>query len=204
MLYKNGVEQMEDKKLMDNAGFLVNGDGIRYLITHECDCCPDNRKYLEVNPLIEENISSVSLDICVGRYLWEFKDKKITHFDSSKDNIKEFLEKYTRKYDLVEDLGGKLVIHKDQFFLLEIFEEIKFNRHVSGHILGKSSIGRLGLIIQTASIINPMQKQKLILEIKNISPITLAFHYRDPIAQIQFYYFPKPIEKHYQKYGLFK
>ena len=114
------------------------------------------------------------------------------------------MDKYTRRYDLVKDLGGKLVIHKDQFFLLEIFEAIKFNRHVSGQILGKSSIARLGLIIQTASIINPMQKQKLILEIKNISPITLTFNYKDPIAQIQFYYFPTPIEKHYQKYGRFK
>jgi len=193
-----------DEQLKQNIGYLVSGEGIKYLINNECKCCPDHNRYLEIEPFDENKISSVSLDICIGRYLWEFKDKEITHFDSRKDNIKDFLEKYTRKYDLVQDFDGELIIHKDQFFLLEIYEQIKFNRHVSGHILGKSSIARLGLIIQTASIINPMQKQKLILEIKNISPITLKFYYKEPIAQIQFYYFPKPIAKHYQKYGLFK
>ena len=151
-----------------------------------------------------ENISSVSLDISVGRYLWEFKDKDVPYFDSKQHSIKEFLDKYTHRYDLVKDLDGKLIIHKDQFMLLEVLEEIHFSRHVGGNVLGKSSIGRLGLIIQTASIINPMQMQKLVLEIKNISPITLIFHYGTPIAQIQFYFFPKAVKKHYQEYGTFK
>ena len=191
------------------AGFLVSGEGIHYLLNHKCACCKDYNNYLSVNPLDEENISSVSLDICIGDYLIEFKDKTITHFDSRKWNIKRFLNEYTRKYDIGNDLGGEVVIHKDQFFLLEIKELIQFNRHVAGHVLGKSSIGRLGLIIQTASIINPMfgygkRPQRLILEIKNISPITLKFRKGDPIAQIQFYFFPNKISKHYQTYGLFK
>ncbi len=193
-----------DNLPMDPVGYLVSGKGIHDLLNQSCTCCPDHNQYLEINPFKPENISSISLDICVGRYLWEFKDKDIPFFDSNQHKILEFLEKYTQKYDLVKDLGSRLIIHKDQFMLLEVLEEIHFNRHISGQLLGKSSIGRLGLIIQTASIINPMQMQKLVLEIKNISPITLIFHYGTPIAQIQFYYFPKPIEKHYQNYGLFK
>ena len=193
-----------ESMLKDHFGYLVNGAGIQFLINNSCSCCPDHNKYLTIEPFNPKNISSVSLDICVGRYLWEFNDKDVTYFDSKTNNIAEFLENHTRRYDLVKDLDEKLIIHKDQFFLIEVLEEIHFNRHVSGHVLGKSSIGRLGLIIQTASIINPMQLQKLVLEVKNISPITLIFHYGTPIAQIQFYYFPKPVEKHYQKYGTFK
>ncbi len=188
----------------NHSGSLVTGEGINYLIKNSCTCCPDHNHYLKIDPFKPENISSVSLDICVGRYLWEFKDKDVPFFDSKQHSIKEFLDNYTHRYDLVEDLAGKLIIHKDQFMLLEVYEEINFNRHISGHVLGKSSIGRLGLIIQTASIINPMQMQKLVLEIKNISPITLIFHYGTPIAQIEFYYFPKPVKKHYQEYGIFK
>ncbi|MHA1321777.1 MAG: 2'-deoxycytidine 5'-triphosphate deaminase domain-containing protein [Candidatus Helarchaeota archaeon] len=186
------------------AGYLVSSDGINYLLKHSCECCPDHNRYLEIYPLNPQNISSVSMDISVGRYFWEFKDKDVPFFDSQKHRIKEFLKEYTRQYDLLKDYDGKLIIHKDQFFLLEVLEEIHFNRHVSGHVLGKSSIGRLGLIIQTASIINPMQMQKLVLEIKNISPITLIFYYKEPIAQIQFYFFPIPVKKHYQTYGTFK
>ena len=193
-----------DESISEQAGHLVTGRGIQYLLQNSCTCCPDHNHYLKIDPFKPENLSSVSLDISVGRYIWEFKDKDVPYFDSKEHKINEFLDKYTNKFDLVEDLGGKLIIHKDQFMLLEVLEEIHFNRHVSGHVLGKSSVGRLGLIIQTASIINPMQIQKLVLEIKNISPITLIFHYGTPIAQIQFYYFPKPVEKHYQKYGLFK
>ncbi|MFX1299255.1 MAG: hypothetical protein ACFFD2_30880, partial [Promethearchaeota archaeon] len=163
--------------LIDQVGYLVNGKGINYLATHSCNCCPDRNQYLDINPFNPGNISSVSMDICVGRHLWEFKDKNVPYFDSKTHTIKEFLDKYTHEYDLLKDFDERLIIHKDQFLLLEVLEEIRFNRHVSGHILGKSSIGRLGLIIQTASIINPMQMQKLILEIKNISPITLIFHY---------------------------
>ncbi|MHA1131783.1 MAG: dCTP deaminase domain-containing protein [Candidatus Helarchaeota archaeon] len=195
---------MDDSFLSNHAGYLMTGKGIHYLINNSCKCCPDHNCYLEIDPYMQEHISSVSLDICVGRHLWEFKDKNVPYFDSKKHAIKDFLDQYTTCYDLLEDFNGKLIIHKDQFFLLEVLEEIRFNRHVSGHVLGKSSIGRLGLIIQTASIINPMQMKKLILEIKNISPITLIFHYKTPIAQIQFYFFPKPVENHYQKYGLFK
>ncbi|MHA1649722.1 MAG: dCTP deaminase [Candidatus Helarchaeota archaeon] len=190
--------------IQEQAGYLVNGEGIKYLIKHSCTCCPDHNKYLEITPFEPKNVSSVSLDICVGRYVWEFKDKDVPFFDSKEHSIKQFLDEYTHKYDLVKDLDGRLIIHKDQFLLLEVLEEIHFNRHVSGHVLGKSSIGRLGLIIQTASIINPMHMQKLILEIKNISPITLIFHYGTPIAQIQFFYFPNPVRKHYQVYGIFK
>lgn len=193
-----------DKLLTEKAGYLVTGKSVEYLLKNSCSCCPDHNRYLEIEPFNPKNISSVSMDICVGRYLWEFKDKDVPYFDSKKHMIREFLDKYTHRYDLIKDFEGKLIIHKDQFLLLEVLEEIHFNRHISGHVLGKSSIGRLGLIIQTASIINPMHMQKLVLEIKNISPITLIFHYRTPIAQIQFYYFPQPVEKHYQKYGLFK
>jgi dCTP deaminase len=190
--------------ILDNAGYLVTGAGVQYLLTHSCTCCPDHNRYLEISDFKPENISSVSLDICIGRYLWEFKDKAVPFFDSKTHSIKGFLEEFTHKYDIIKDFDSKLIIHKDQFFLLEVLEEIHFNRHVSGHILGKSSIGRLGLIIQTASIINPMQMQKLVLEIKNISPITLIFHYGMPIAQIQFHFFPNPIQKDYQQYGIFK
>lgn len=193
-----------EPSILDNTGYLMSGAGILYLLNHSCTCCPDHNPYLEINDFNSENISSVSLDINIGRYLWEFKDKAVPFFDSEMHQIKEFLDEFTTKYDIVTDFDGKLIIHKDQFFLLEVLEEIHFNRHVSGQILGKSSIGRLGLIIQTASIINPMQMQKLVLEIKNISPITLVFHYGMPIAQIQFYFFPNPIEKHYQQYGTFK
>lgn len=193
-----------DDHLDTLVGYLMNGNGIQFLIERSCKCCPDHNRYLEIEPYNPENISSVSMDISVGRYIWEFKDKNVPFFDSNQHSIRDFLDQYTQRYDLVKDFDGKIIIHKDQFFLLEVLEEIHFNRHVSGHVLGKSSIGRLGLIIQTASIINPMQMQKLILEIKNISPITLIFHYGAPIAQIQFYFFPTPVEKHYQKYGTFK
>ncbi len=193
-----------EKNPVEHVGYLVSSEGIHYLLNNSCNCCPDHNRYLEISPLKLENISSVSLDICIGRYLWEFRDKDVPFFDSKQHSIKKFLDKYTHRYDLIEELDGKLIIHKDQFMLLEVLEEIHFNRHISGHVLGKSSIGRLGLIIQTASIINPMQMQKLVLEIKNISPITLIFHYGTPIAQIQFYFFPKPVRKHYQQYGTFK
>ena len=128
-----------DEYLIKNAGYLLNGEGIKYLINHKCSCCPDNNEYLRISPYSENNVSSVSLDICVGRYLWEFKDKDITHYDNKQDNIKDFFNKYTRRFDLVKDFDSRLVIHKDQFFLLEIDEDIKFNRHVGGHVLGKSS-----------------------------------------------------------------
>jgi len=193
-----------DKSITEQAGYLVTGAGIEYLINNSCTCCPDHNRYLEVDPYNPKNLSSVSMDISVGQHLWEFKDKDVPYFDSKEHTIKKFLDKYTHQYDLLEDLDGKLIIHKDQFLLLEVLEEIHFNRHISGHVLGKSSIGRLGLIIQTASIINPMQMQKLVLEIKNISPITLIFHHGTPIAQIQFFFFPHPVERHYQQYGLFK
>lgn len=51
--------------------------------------------------------------------------------------------------------GGELVIHPHQFILAETFEFIRLPANLSAYVIGRSTWGRLGLIVATAAGIHP-------------------------------------------------
>ncbi len=59
-------------------------------------------------------------------------------------------------------------------------------RHV-GWLMGKSSLGRLGLIIHaTAGFLDPGNKLRMTLELTNVGSLPIKLYYRMRIAQIAF------------------
>ena len=75
-----------------------------------------------------------------------------------------------------EKISGKeLVIPPHTFILATTKEHMELPRDVAGFVEGRSSIGRMGLFIQNASVVGPGFKGKLTLELynANILPIRL-------------------------------
>ena len=75
-----------------------------------------------------------------------------------------------------EKISGKeFIIPPHSFILATTREYISLPKYISGFVEGRSSVGRMGLFIQNASVVGPGFKGKLTLELynANILPIRL-------------------------------
>ena len=67
------------------------------------------------------------------------------------------------------------------------YEVIGLGDDVVGHLDGKSSLGRIGLIVHaTAGYIDPGNKLRITLELHNIAELPIKLYYKMPIGQMTF------------------
>jgi dCTP deaminase len=71
--------------------------------------------------------------------------------------------------------GGKYILHPRCFVLASTLEWIRLPRNLAGYVIGRSSWGRRGLIIATATGVHPGFTGCLTLELTNVGevPITI-------------------------------
>jgi dCTP deaminase len=111
----------------------------------------------------------------------------------------------------VDGLMKKVVIEGDQAFILHpgefalgmTEEEIGFGADVAGRLEGKSSIGRLGVIIHTtAGFIDAGNCLKPTLELCNLGRLPVKLYAGMPIAQMSFVALSSPCQRPYGSAGL--
>lgn len=83
--------------------------------------------------------------------------------------------------------GKKFVIHPGSFVLGATMEWIKLPSDLSAYVTGKSTLGRHGLIIETAAGIHPGFSGCLTLELANVGEIPLEINPGMEICQIFFH-----------------
>jgi dCTP deaminase len=67
------------------------------------------------------------------------------------------------------------------------YEVVGVGNDMVGRLEGKSSLGRIGLIIHaTAGYLDPGNRLKMTLELHNVSPLPIKLYYKMPIAQMSF------------------
>jgi dCTP deaminase len=89
--------------------------------------------------------------------------------------------------------GGRLVIHPHQFILAETFEFIRLPGNLAAYVIGRSTWGRLGLIVATAAGIHPGFSGTLTLELRNLGETPLALYPGQTIAQLFFHDVMPPV-----------
>jgi dCTP deaminase len=77
------------------------------------------------------------------------------------------------------------VLHPGRFVLGTTLEWIRMPNRLAGSIVGKSSLGRHGLIIETAPVVHPGFSGCLTLELANVGEIPIALRPGMEIAQLQ-------------------
>lgn len=85
--------------------------------------------------------------------------------------------------------GGKhtcFTLHPGEFCLAETQEYIKVPASMLCMVEGKSSIGRLGLIIETAGVVDGGFEGTITLELANLTRLPIRLHPGLPIAQLTF------------------
>ena len=85
------------------------------------------------------------------------------------------------------DEKKQFIIHPGQFALGMTYEVTGVADDLVARLEGKSSLGRIGLIIHaTAGYLDPGNKLKMTLELHNIANLPIKLYYKMPIAQMSF------------------
>ena len=135
---------------------------------------------ITIDPLFPNSIQPASVDLHLGPDFLIFRTDSHVCIDP-KEPIDEMME------EVVISDNKQFVIHPGQFALGMTYEVIGVADDLVGRLEGKSSLGRVGLIIHaTAGYLDPGNKLKMTLELHNISNLPIKLYYKMPIAQMSF------------------
>lgn len=150
-------------------------------------------KRITIDPLFPNAIQPASVDLHLGRVFLVFDTGRFTEID-----VKKPVAELMRRVEIGDD--EPFIIHPNQFALGVTVEKTGFSDDMVGRLEGKSSLGRIGLIIHaTAGYIDPGNTLHPTLELSNISPLPIKLYYRMPIAQMSYHVLSSPAEKPYGK-----
>ncbi|MCL4535028.1 MAG: dCTP deaminase [Bacteroidetes bacterium] len=90
------------------------------------------------------------------------------------------------------------MLHPGEFVLGSTLEWVGLPDDIVGRLEGKSSLGRLGLIIHsTAGYVDPGWQGRLTLELSNVANLPITLYYGMRIGQISFLRMTTPVEHPY-------
>jgi dCTP deaminase len=84
-------------------------------------------------------------------------------------------------------LGGALVIHPHQLVLAQALEYLRLPADLMAYVVGRSTWGRLGLVVATAIGVQPGYAGCLTLELRNLGEAPLTLRPGQTIAQLFFH-----------------
>lgn len=151
-----------------------------------------NRAKLEerlvVTPLLNqaESLDPVSVNVRLGNEFIIMKKQMLETLDVANwENLFKNIARYQEKRRI--DYGERFILHPDQLVIGSTLEYISVPRDLMCYVAGKSTWGRTGLIIATATKVDPGFKGCITLEIVNEGEIPLVLYPGIPIAQLVFH-----------------
>ena len=94
--------------------------------------------------------------------------------------------------------GQDFILHPGEFVLASTIEELTLPSNIAARLEGKSSMGRIGLMIHsTAGFIDPGWTGDITLELSNVARIPIALTPRMKIGQLSFIPLSSPCERPY-------
>lgn len=164
---------------------ILNGEEIRARIERT-----DYEKKLLITPLLDEaQIGPASVDIRLGSSLIISKKTYIESQDVTSQTLARQVER--RVYERLRlKYNMKFVLHPNELILGVTFEYISLPADTFCTVASRSSWGRLGLVVATASAVQPGFKGCLTLELANLSESPIALYPGLPVGQLVFHDVP--------------
>jgi dCTP deaminase len=95
-------------------------------------------------------------------------------------------------------LGQCLVLHPGDLILASTFENVSIPRDLVGVLQGRSSLGRLGVIVHaTASFIDPCFEGTITLELSNLGHLPVKLYTLARVATLAFAFVQGKVESAY-------
>ncbi len=144
-----------------------------------------------ISPFRAEDIQPASIDLHLDGRLLVFRNSTAPFIDLRKE-IPDLTEMVT-----IED-DNPFILHPGEFVLGNTLERIRLANDIVARLEGKSSLGRIGLLIHsTAGFVDPGFDGTLTLELSNVSRLPLTLYRGMPIGQISFQYLSTPADNPY-------
>jgi dCTP deaminase len=146
---------------------------------------------VKIEPWDDAMVQPASVDLRLGPSFRVFHNFRVESIDLA--------EPPTTLTELVEiGVDEPFVIHPGEFVLGSTEEYVELADDLVARIEGKSSLGRLGLIVHaTAGFVDPGFKGTLTLEITNLTRVPIKLWAGKPIAQLSFMTLDRAAERPY-------
>ncbi len=146
---------------------------------------------IKIDPWDPAMVQPASVDLKLGSSFRVFHNHRVTAID-----LREPPSDLTEQVIVGE--GEPFVIHPGEFCLGRTEEWVELPDDIVARIEGKSSLGRLGLIVHaTAGFCDPGWKGTLTLELNNLTRVPIKLWPGLPIAQLSFMTLDRPAERPY-------
>ncbi|MBM3258542.1 MAG: dCTP deaminase [Candidatus Sericytochromatia bacterium] len=146
----------------------------------------DERRRVVVTPIIEprQQFGPTSLDIRLGTDFKVVDVANLTHLDPAHTMADAPVS--MRAYEIQP--GKAFILHPGEFALGASLEFVRIPEDISVRVEGRSSWGRLGLLIHaTAGFVDPGFAGSITFELNNISRVPIALYPGVRIAQLCFF-----------------
>jgi dCTP deaminase len=133
-----------------------------------------------IEPLADDALQPSSVDLRVDRLFRVFRNDTTPYIDPKKpqEDLTELVE--------VKD-GDAFILHPGEFVLGSTLERVALGEDLVARLEGKSSLGRLGLLIHsTAGFVDAGWDGHLTLELSNVANLPIAIYPGMKIGQISF------------------
>jgi dCTP deaminase len=144
-----------------------------------------------IDPFDERLVQPSSVDVRVDSRYRVFHNSRYTHIDVRvpMDDLTELV---------VKEGEEPFILHPGEFVLGQTLERVSLPDDLVARLEGKSSLGRLGLLIHsTAGFVDPGFSGNITLELSNVANLPITIYHGMPIGQISFMRMDQPVEHPY-------
>jgi dCTP deaminase len=146
-----------------------------------------------IEPFDDELVQPSSVDVRLDRLFRVFRNHTAGVIDVKKD-----LSGLTEEVEIAAD--GVFMLHPGEFVLGSTFERVRVPDDLVARIEGKSSLGRLGLLIHsTAGFVDSGFEGHITLELANVASLPITLYPGMKIGQISFMRMTTPADRPYGK-----
>jgi dCTP deaminase len=146
---------------------------------------------IQIDPFDESCIQPSSVDLHVDAQFRVFANSRYPYID-----VRREMPDLTELVEVAE--GDPFILHPGEFVLGSTLERIGIPDDMVARLEGKSSLGRLGLLIHsTAGYVDPGWDGYLTLELSNVANLPITIYPAMKIGQISFFRLSTPAERPY-------
>jgi dCTP deaminase len=141
-----------------------------------------------IDPFSPESVQPSSVDLHLGNKFRVFRNSRYPYIDVRIEQ--------PDLTELVEISGDDpFILHPGEFVLGSTLERVALPDDLVARLEGKSSLGRLGLLIHsTAGYVDPGWDGTLTLELSNVANLPITLYHGMRIGQISFQRLSSPVE----------
>lgn len=149
-----------------------------------------------IDPYDASLLQPSSLDVRADRLFRVFRNSRYPFID-----VKTEQEELTELVEVGDDEA--FILHPGEFVLGSTLEAVRLPDDLVARLEGKSSLGRLGLLIHsTAGFIDPGFDGHVTLELSNVANLPITIYPGMKIGQLSFMQLTEPAERPYGSQGM--